>query len=56
MSTLMFPAIMEIEYVRVYQREGQQNTNCSPKDFPTEDYINRHLEAYHGECRSPPST
>lgn len=47
MSTLMFPAIMEIEYVRVYQREGQQNTNCSPKDFPTEDYINRHLEAYH---------
>ncbi|KAA1070914.1 hypothetical protein PGT21_003086 [Puccinia graminis f. sp. tritici] len=43
---LNFPAKMYIDYVRIYQREGHTNIGCSPKDRPTEDYINRHLGAY----------
>ncbi|KAI9615640.1 hypothetical protein H4Q26_011582 [Puccinia striiformis f. sp. tritici PST-130] len=43
---LKFPAKMYVDYVRIYQREGHTNIGCSPKDRPTEDYINRHLGAY----------
>lgn len=37
---------MKVDYVRVYQNEGQENVGCDPKDFPTKDYIDRHMEAY----------
>ncbi|KAA1088213.1 hypothetical protein PGTUg99_026290 [Puccinia graminis f. sp. tritici] len=40
------PARMLVDYVRVYQRKGQENIGCSPKDFPTESYINKHINAY----------
>ncbi|KAJ1034868.1 hypothetical protein NDA18_000476 [Ustilago nuda] len=43
---LRFPGKMLIDYVRVYQPEGQTNIGCDPEDFPTQDYINRHIEAY----------
>jgi len=46
LSTLVFPAIMQVDYVRVYQREGQTNVGCNPPDYPTADYINSHLDAY----------
>ncbi|KAF8624603.1 hypothetical protein AX17_007096 [Amanita inopinata Kibby_2008] len=46
LSTMIFPAEMKVEYVRVYQRKGQTNVGCDPKDYPTADYINNHLEAY----------
>ena len=36
---------MEIDYVRVYQA-GAPKIGCDPPDFPTQDYISRHLEAY----------
>ena len=39
---------MKIDYVRVYQRKGQTNTGCNPKDYPTADYIKNHLQAYTG--------
>ncbi|KAG7100302.1 hypothetical protein E1B28_002077 [Marasmius oreades] len=45
-ETLTFPAEMLFDYVRVYQREGKTNVGCSPKDFPTADYINRHMDQY----------
>jgi len=45
-ATMTFPAELLVEYVRVYQRNGQQNVGCSPKDYPTADYINAHLPAY----------
>ncbi|EGF99707.1 family 16 glycoside hydrolase, partial [Melampsora larici-populina 98AG31] len=45
-ARLNFPAKMLIDYVRVYQPKGRKNVGCSPKDYPTEDYINRHLNAY----------
>jgi beta-glucan synthesis-associated protein KRE6 len=36
---LRFPATMSVDYVRVYQPKGQVNVGCSPKEFPTEKYI-----------------
>ncbi|KZV76984.1 glycoside hydrolase family 16 protein [Peniophora sp. CONT] len=46
---LKFPAKMRIDYVRVYQHPDQINIGCSPKDFPTEDYINEFIGAYTNE-------
>ncbi|KAI0777564.1 beta-glucan synthesis-associated [Trametes elegans] len=46
LETMIFPAIMQIDYVRVYQRSGATNIGCDPKDYPTADYINSHTEAY----------
>ncbi|GAA6064087.1 hypothetical protein JCM10212_003445 [Sporobolomyces blumeae] len=43
---LKFPGKMLIDYVRVYQREGSENVGCDPPDYPTSDYINKHLNAY----------
>lgn len=45
-ANLEFPGQMLIDYVRVYQPKGQINVGCDPDDFPTQDYINRHMEAY----------
>lgn len=45
-KNMRFPAAMYIDYVRVYQREGTRNIGCDPKDYPTADYINNHLNAY----------
>lgn len=41
-----WPAVMSVDYVRVYQREDQYNVGCDPPDYPTQDFINRHLPAY----------
>jgi beta-glucanase (GH16 family) len=43
---LPFPAKMYIDYVRVYQREDMINIGCSPSDYPTHDYIEKHINAY----------
>lgn len=43
---LVFPAIMEIDYVRIYQPKGQTQLTCDPEDFPTLQYINDHINAY----------
>jgi len=43
---LRFPAVMHIDYIRVYQDPNVKNIGCSPKDFPTEDYINSLPELY----------
>jgi len=45
-AQLTFPAHMRIDYVRFYQRKGHKNVGCSPKDYPTEKYINDHWAAY----------
>lgn len=45
-DNLNFPAIMSIDYVRVYQRNGLINIGCDPPNYPTADYIDRHIEAY----------
>ena len=46
LSTMIFPAEYKIDYIRVYQRTDKKNTGCNPKDYPTADYINNHMEAY----------
>ncbi|EKM53338.1 glycoside hydrolase family 16 protein [Phanerochaete carnosa HHB-10118-sp] len=46
LSTMEFPAVMLVDYVRVYQRKGQTNIGCDPPGYPTTDYINNHMEAY----------
>ncbi|KAF8213898.1 beta-glucan synthesis-associated [Mycena galopus ATCC 62051] len=46
LTTMVFPAEMLVDYVRVYQRDGEQNIGCNPPDYPTADYINNHYEAY----------
>ncbi len=45
-ANLQFPGKMLIDYVRVYQPQGQVNIGCDPDDFPTQNYINKHIEAY----------
>lgn len=39
-ANLQFPAKMMIDYVRVYQRQGEESIGCNPSDHPTTDYIN----------------
>ena len=50
LTTMMFPAEMLVDYVRVYQRKGSTNVGCNPKAYPTADYINAHLDAYQSEA------
>lgn len=46
LTTMVFPGIMLVDYIRVYQRSSNPNMGCSPDDYPTEDYIQAHLPAY----------
>ncbi|KAF8167744.1 beta-glucan synthesis-associated protein [Crassisporium funariophilum] len=43
---LTFPAVMRVDYIRVYQPKGAINIGCDPVDFPTQAYINQYIEAY----------
>lgn len=44
---MTFPAFMAIDYVRVYQKDGQTDRiTCDPVDHPTADFINTHPELY----------
>ncbi|KAF8905161.1 beta-glucan synthesis-associated [Mucidula mucida] len=43
---ITFPAIMLIDYVRVYQHPDRINVGCDPEDYPTADYINTYYDAY----------
>jgi beta-glucanase (GH16 family) len=36
---LTFPNHLRVDYVRVYQPVNAVNVGCSPKGFPTADYI-----------------
>jgi len=45
LAHLTFPANMYIDYVRVYQRKGEQNVGCDPPDFPTAAYIEQYQDA-----------
>ncbi|CAK5274062.1 unnamed protein product [Mycena citricolor] len=45
-QNLVFPAVMKIDYIRVYQPPDQINVGCDTAARPTQDYINTYLEAY----------
>ncbi|KZT33957.1 glycoside hydrolase family 16 protein [Sistotremastrum suecicum HHB10207 ss-3] len=53
LDTLYFPAQFLVDYVRVYQREGQTNVGCDPPTRPTAQYIQDHLDAYSSTSRLP---
>lgn len=42
-----FPGKFMIDWIRLYQNEGEEAVGCDPPDYPTKDYIERHWEAYH---------
>ncbi|KAG9019307.1 hypothetical protein FRB90_004020 [Tulasnella sp. 427] len=43
---LSFPAIMAVDYIRVYQNKNSVNIGCDPQGFPTSAYIAKHIDAY----------
>lgn len=43
---LEFPGTLRIDYVRVWQEKGKTSITCDPEDYPTADYINRHIDLY----------
>ncbi|RDW91994.1 hypothetical protein BP5796_01388 [Coleophoma crateriformis] len=43
---LKFPTVMNIDYVRIYQRPGYESITCDPPGYPTTDYIAAHPEPY----------
>jgi hypothetical protein len=47
---ITFPAYMAIDYVRVYQKDGQKELlSCDPPDYPTSNFINTHLNVYENQ-------
>ncbi|CCG85039.1 protein of unknown function [Taphrina deformans PYCC 5710] len=44
-ASLVFPAIMKIDYVRIYQ-SGTASVTCDPPGWETTDYIANHPNAY----------
>lgn len=43
---LKFPTIMRIDYIRWYQKEGEESVTCDPPGYETTKYIADHPEAY----------
>ncbi|EWC48708.1 hypothetical protein DRE_00013 [Drechslerella stenobrocha 248] len=44
--TKLFPAKMRIDWVRIYQPEGEESITCDPPGYETTQYIQDHLVAY----------
>jgi beta-glucanase (GH16 family) len=44
----LFPAIMRIDYIRIYQDENDETQvlTCDPEGYPTTEYIRKHPEPY----------
>lgn len=42
----LLPATMRIDYLRIYQDEGNEIVTCDPEGYPTTQYIREHPEAY----------
>jgi hypothetical protein len=43
-ENLIFPAIMKVDYIRVYQPVNKINIGCDPKGFPTSAYIDEYID------------
>ncbi|KAF8339437.1 beta-glucan synthesis-associated [Amanita rubescens] len=46
LTTMIFPAELRFDYVRVYQRRESTNVGCDPAGYPTMKYIDNHIDAY----------
>lgn len=44
--SLTFPSHMKIDYVRIYQPNDSKSVTCDPLDYPTNEYIQLHLNIY----------
>jgi len=42
----IFPATMEVDWIRVYQHKDKINLGCDPTGYPTSAYISAYQEAY----------
>jgi beta-glucanase (GH16 family) len=42
----LMPATMRIDYIRIYQNEGEESVTCDPPGYMTTDYIQTHPAAY----------
>jgi beta-glucanase (GH16 family) len=42
----MLPATMRIDYIRIYQNEGEEIVTCDPEGYETTGYIKNHPKAY----------
>ena len=40
------PATMRVDYIRIYQDEGNELITCDPPGYPTTEYIKNHPEPY----------
>lgn len=40
------PAFYEIDYIRIWQRQGSKQTGCSPSSYPTQGWIESHRDRY----------
>ncbi|CAG8961126.1 hypothetical protein HYFRA_00002669 [Hymenoscyphus fraxineus] len=45
-ANLRFPTVMHVDYVRIYQKKGQESITCDPPGYPTTEYIKNHPIAY----------
>lgn len=45
-AALQFPAVLRFDYVRWYQREGEEMVTCDPPGYETTEYISQHPAAY----------
>jgi beta-glucanase (GH16 family) len=45
-NLLRFPTVMRVDYVRWYQKKGENMVTCDPPGFETTQYIENHKVAY----------
>ncbi|KAB2104598.1 Beta-glucan synthesis-associated protein [Alternaria gaisen] len=45
-KNLVFPTTIRFDYVRWYQKKGEEMVTCDPPGFETTDYIKKHPRAY----------
>ena len=43
---LVFPTVLQVDYVRWYQKKGEEMVTCDPPGFETTQYISEHIRAY----------
>ena len=42
----LMPATMRVDYIRIWQEEGEESMGCDPEGFETTQYIKDHPEPY----------
>ncbi|KAJ4289161.1 beta-glucan synthesis-associated protein [Kalmusia sp. IMI 367209] len=43
---LVFPTVLRVDYIRWYQKKGEEMVTCDPPGFETTAYIKEHIKAY----------